>query len=109
MEDGSDAAEVVRRIRALFTAAETRKIALDLNELISEVLRLTHEEASRKSVVVERDLQPALPPVWGDRLQVQQVVLNLLMNGIDATDLVSDRPRRLSVRSGSRRVERHSG
>jgi PAS domain S-box-containing protein len=100
VHDGNDAAEVVRRIRALFKGAKPKKLTLDLNELIGEVLRLIQVEASRKGVVVETRLMEGLPLVLGDRLQVQQVVLNLMMNGIEAMDRVSGSTKTLSIQSG---------
>jgi PAS domain S-box-containing protein len=99
VRDGKDAGEVVRRIRALFRRAALEKGALDLNDVIGEVLRLVGGETAKRRVTVETDLETALPPVVADRVQLQQLVLNLLINGLDAMDEVSDRPRRLSIRS----------
>jgi hypothetical protein len=72
---------------------------LDLNDLIAEVLRLLGGETTRRRVAVETDLEKDLPPVPGDRVQLQQLVLNLLLNGIEAMDTVIDRPKRLFIRS----------
>ena len=93
----------MRRIRALFKRAPLEKIELDLNEVIGEVLHLLDGETARKRVAVETDLRQDLPPVAGDRVQLQQLVFNLLLNGIEAMDPVLDRPQKLSVRS-----KRHS-
>jgi PAS domain S-box-containing protein len=99
VRDGKDAGEVVRRVRALFNRTGGEKAALDLNEVIGEVLRLLRGEAARKSIVVETDLDRDLPSVVGDRIQLQQVLLNLLHNGVEAMDPVVDRPKRLFIRS----------
>jgi signal transduction histidine kinase len=99
VRDGKEAGEVVRRIRALFRRAALEKVALDLNDVIGEVLRLLGGEAAKRRVTVETDLETTLPPVVADRVQLQQLVLNLLINGLDAMDEVSDRPRKLSIRS----------
>jgi PAS domain S-box-containing protein len=99
VRDGKEAGEVVRRIRALFKRATVEKVMLDLNDVIGEVLRLLGGETTRRRVAVETDLGKDLPPVAGDRVQLQQLVLNLLLNGIEAMDPVLDRPRKLLVRS----------
>jgi PAS domain S-box-containing protein len=94
-----DAGEVVRRIRALFKGATVENVALDLNEVIDEVLRLIHGEAARRRVEVEADLQPEIPSLVGDRVQLQQLIRNLLLNGLEAMDQVMDRPKKLLIRS----------
>ncbi len=99
VRDGKEAGEVVRRIRALFKREVVEKVLLDLNDVISEVLHLLGGETTRRRVAVETDLGKDLPPVAGDRVQLQQLVLNLLLNGIEAMDPVLDRPRKLVVRS----------
>ena len=97
VRDGKEAGEVVRRIRALFRQAAVERIELDLNEIIHEVLHLLNAEATRRRVAVETDLGQDLAPVMGDRVQLQQVVFNLLLNGIEAMDSVVDRPRKLFI------------
>jgi PAS domain S-box-containing protein len=99
VRDGKEAGEVVRRIRALFKQAALAKIELDLNEVLGEVLHLLEGEAARRRVAVETDLGQDLPPVPGDRLQLQQLVFNLLLNAIEAMGPVVDRPKKLFVRS----------
>jgi len=99
VRDGKEAGEVVRRIRALFKQAAIEKIDLDLNEVIGEVLHLLAGETARKRVAVETDLGRDLAPVVGDRVQLQQVVFNLLLNAIEAMDPVVDRPKKLFIRS----------
>jgi PAS domain S-box-containing protein len=98
VRDGKDAGEVVRRIRALFKRAPHEEVSLDMNEVISEVLRLLRSEAAKKRVEVETDLGRELTRVTGDRVQLQQLILNLLLNGIEAMDPVTDHPKRLFIR-----------
>ena len=99
VRDGKEAGEVVRRIRALFKQAGAEKIELDLNEVVGEVLHLLKGETARRRVAVETDLGQGLPLVAGDRVQLQQLVFNLLLNGIEAMDAVVDRPKKLSIAS----------
>jgi hypothetical protein len=98
VRDGKDAGEVVRHIRALFKRAAHEEVPLDLNEVIGEVLGLLHGETAKRRVIVETDLGQDLPPVIGDRVQLQQLILNLLLNGIEAMDPVTDY-KRLFIRS----------
>jgi PAS domain S-box-containing protein len=99
VRDGKEAGEVVRRIRALFKRATVEKVPLDLNDIIGEVLRLLGGETTKRRVTVETDLEKDLPLLPGDRVQLQQLVLNLLLNGIEAMDPVQVRPRKLYIRS----------
>ena len=99
VRDGKEAGEVVRRIRALFKQSPLEKTNLNLNEIIGEVLRLLAAEAAKRRVIVETDLSQDLGPVEGDQVQLQQLVFNLLLNGIEALDAVADRPKKLFVRS----------
>ena len=99
VRDGKDAGDVVQRIRSLFKRAAVAKVALNVNEVIDEVLHLLDAEMTKKRVIVETDLAPGLAPVLGDRVQLQQLMLNLLLNGIEAMDGIHDRPRQLMVRS----------
>ncbi len=99
VRDGKGAGEVVRRVRALFKRAAIKRIPLDLNDVIAEVLRLLRGETDRKGVAVETSLEEDLPPVIADRVQLQQLLLNLLGNGLDAMDSIVDRPKTLSIRS----------
>jgi PAS domain S-box-containing protein len=99
VRDGKEAGEVVRRIRALFKKVSVEKVELDLNEVIAEVLHLLSGETAKRLVAVETDLAGDLPPVAGDRVQLQQVVFNLLLNGIEAMDSISGNPRKLFIRT----------
>jgi hypothetical protein len=97
--DGMAAGEVVRRIRALFRQAPLEKTELDLNEVIREVLRLLGGETAKKRIAVEMDLGKNLPSVVADRVQLQQLIFNLVLNGIEAMEPVLDRPKKLFIRS----------
>jgi hypothetical protein len=99
IRDGKAAGEVVRHMRALFKKTALERSALNVNELIEEVLSLIHNETVRKQIAVETDLEKRLPPTLGDRVQLQQVLFNLLLNGIEAMETVIDRPKKLIVRS----------
>jgi PAS domain S-box-containing protein len=99
VRDGKEAGEVVRRIRALFKRAAIEKFPLDLNGVIGEVLHFLEGEAAKRRVAVETELEDGIPLVPGDRVQLQQLVLNLLLNAIEAMDAVADRPKKLVVRS----------
>ncbi|HYS10589.1 MAG TPA: PAS domain S-box protein, partial [Myxococcales bacterium] len=91
--------EVIGRIRALVRKTNGHKTWLDINEVAEEVAALLHGEARKHGVLLRTELAPALPPIEGDRVQLQQVILNLLMNGIEASQGVKDRPRDLIIRS----------
>ena len=100
--DGKRAGEVIERTRALCKNTGTEKQRLDVNEAIEEVLALARGEMRIKRVALRTELATRLPPVLGDRVQLQQVVLNLIMNGIEAMSLVEDRPRELVIRTRDR-------
>jgi PAS domain S-box-containing protein len=97
--DASRASNVIARIRAFIKNAPAEKSELHINEVISEVLALAGHEFQKKRVLVECQLSKALPRVWADRVQLQQVLLNLIMNGIEAMTTVADRPRELWAQS----------
>jgi PAS domain S-box-containing protein len=99
VRDGKEAGEVVRRIRALFRQSEVERAELDVNEVIAEVVHLIGGEAARKHVLVETHLVLGLPRVIGDRIQLQQLVFNLLMNGMEAMESVVGTTRKLFIRS----------
>jgi PAS domain S-box-containing protein len=100
IRDGHRASEVVNRLRGLFTRKEALAESVDLNAATREVIALTTSELRRGSVVVREELADDLPTVTGDRVQLQQVILNLLLNAADAMNGVDDRPRELVVRTG---------
>jgi PAS domain S-box-containing protein len=96
---GTRASEVIAGIRALLQKAATEKTRLDLNKVIQEVLDLTRSELRTSQISVQTDLPAGHPPVLGDRVQLQQVLLNLVMNGIEAMAVSTTWPRRLLIRS----------
>ena len=93
------AAEVVQRIRALAQKTVVQMAPLDINDVIEDVIPLVRHEVLVHSVSLRLELAAALPRVLGDRVQLQQVIMNLLMNGIQAMRSVTDRPRELLIRS----------
>ena len=99
VKEGNRAGEVVERIRALIKKAPARKDAVEINDAILEVIALTRTEAANNGVSVRTQLAEGLPPVQGDRVQLQQVVLNLIINAIDAMRDVGDGTRELLVSS----------
>jgi PAS domain S-box-containing protein len=99
IRDGNSAAEVVRRIRALFKQEAPTKAPLDINEVIAEVLRLASDEIQEKNIWVETGLEENLPMTSADRIQIQQVLMNLVRNAIEAMQEIKDRRRLLSIRS----------
>ena len=99
IRDGNRAGEVITRIRALLRKTDAEKARLDINQTIREVVKLTRNEAARKGVTLRMDLAADLPPVLGDRVQLQQVILNLVMNGVEAMAPAPARPRELLIRS----------
>jgi PAS domain S-box-containing protein len=99
VRDGKDAADVIRRVRALFKRAAVETTMLNVNDVIGEVLRLLAGEIAKRRVSVETELATDLPLVPGDRVQLQQLTSNLLLNGMEAMDSVDDRSRKLSIRS----------
>jgi PAS domain S-box-containing protein len=98
VRDATAAAEVVRHIRALFKQAAPDKSQLQINGVIDEVWRLLRNEMDRRGILGELDLAQMLSPTAADRIQVQQVLLNLMRNGIEAMEGQDD-PKRLIVRS----------
>jgi signal transduction histidine kinase len=99
IEDGTRAGNVVDRIRALFKKEPVVKAWFDLNEAIRELTVFVRDEALRRSVHMQVELTPDLPPVYADRVQLQQVILNLIMNSFDAMAEVTDRPKSLLISS----------
>jgi C4-dicarboxylate-specific signal transduction histidine kinase len=99
IRDGHRASDVITRLRALFSKRDTTTEAIDLNEAIREVIALSRSELQRSQVISRVELADYLPTVTGDRVQLQQVVLNLLLNATDAMRGIDDRPRQLIVRT----------
>jgi C4-dicarboxylate-specific signal transduction histidine kinase len=99
VKDGKRASEVIQHIRALSRKADTQKAPLEINDVVNEVIALVQRELTSHRVSLRMELAPALPAVLADRVQMQQVVINLVMNGIEAMQPVMDRPRELVIRS----------
>jgi PAS domain S-box-containing protein len=99
IRDGNRASEVTSRLRALFSKRNAAFELFDANDAAKEVIALSVSELQRNRVVLQSDLAGDLPLVLGDRIQIQQVILNLLKNGWDAMSSVEDRPRGLRVKT----------
>jgi PAS domain S-box-containing protein len=100
INDSYRASEVIRRVRALAKKTDMEKVLLDLNQVVKEAIALVKRELASQRVSLRAELAPALPEISGDRIQLQQVIINLLINGIDAMQPITDRPRELVIRSG---------
>ena len=110
LDSGYHATEIVQRMRVLFKSGPFQKAPLDINEVVNEVFRLMRSEAEKRRVNLEIDLEARLPAILGDRVQIQQVLVNLCINGMDAMDSVVECRRTLTLRtrlhdSGAIRVE----
>jgi predicted ATPase/C4-dicarboxylate-specific signal transduction histidine kinase len=97
VRDGTRAGDVIARLRALFKKADPAKDPVDINKAIEEVVILTQSEVQKNKVLLRMELAANLPPVTGDRVQIQQVALNLILNAIEAMSTVDDRERELIV------------
>jgi C4-dicarboxylate-specific signal transduction histidine kinase len=99
IRDGNRASDVITRLRALFSKKDATTESVDLNEATQEVIALSSRELQRGRVILRAEFAEDLPPVTGDRVQLQQVILNLLLNASDAMSGVDDRPRKLVIRT----------
>src|SRR5262245_3740888 len=99
LRDGNRAGDVIARIRALVKKNGTEQVSLNINEVVQEVVGLIQSEIQKNGVILRMELAADLPRVLGDRVQLQQVILNLVMNGIEAMASVSDRRRELLIHS----------
>jgi PAS domain S-box-containing protein len=99
VQAATQASDVVRRIRAIFRKAPSITTPLEINEVIAETVSLFDAEVQRKGVSLTTRLAANLPPVLGDRIQLQQVILNLAINGTEAMASVENQPRRLAIQS----------
>jgi PAS domain S-box-containing protein len=97
INDGRRAGDVIKRIRTLMKKKSPRKSSLDVNDAIGEVIALTQHELRRNDIVLEAQLSEDLPPVQGDRVQLQQVLINLIVNAIEAMNEINERPRHLTI------------
>jgi PAS domain S-box-containing protein len=99
IDDGNRASEVIRRVRALAKKTEIEKVPVDVNDVVREIITLVQSELTNHRVSLRTELTPVLPMILGDRVQLQQVIINLVMNGIEAMQSVTDHPRELVIRS----------
>ena len=97
--EGNRAGEIIRRIRALFKNSPLQKAPVKVNDPIQDIVALTQRELTRNAVSLKMELDTVLPPVFGDRVQLQQVILNLVVNAIEAMSAITGRSRELAIRS----------
>jgi signal transduction histidine kinase len=99
LRDGNRATDVITRLRTLYSKKEPSRESMDLNETTQEVTALSMSELERSRVILRYDLADDLPAVIGDRIQLQQVILNLLRNAADAMSTIENRPRELIIKT----------
>jgi len=99
IDDGNRANEVIRRVRSLAKKTDLETAPLDINDVVREVMALVQRELANHRALLRMELAPILPMTLGDRVQLQQVIINLVMNGAEAMQSVTDRPRELVIRS----------
>jgi PAS domain S-box-containing protein len=99
IDDSNRASEVIRRVRSLANKAGVEKLPLDVNDVAREVIALVQRELIKHRVSLRTEFARTLPMILGDRVQLQQVIINLMMNGSEAMQAVMDRPRELVIRS----------
>jgi PAS domain S-box-containing protein len=99
IRDSNRASEVISRLRTLFSKKQTNAEPLDLNELAREVIALLSGELERNNVILTNEFSDHLPTVHGDRVQLQEVILNLLRNASDAMSSIEDRPRQMVLKT----------
>jgi PAS domain S-box-containing protein len=99
IEDSHRANEVIRHVRSLAKKTDLEKAPVDINDVVREAMSLVQRELTSHQASLRMELAPALPMVLGDSIQLQQVIINLVMNGAEATQSVADRPRELVIRS----------
>lgn len=106
IRDGNRASDVIKRLRALFAKKKVASETLDLNEAAREVIAMLLGELQRNGVTLHPEFADDVPPVSGDRVQLQQVILNLILNASDAMGGVVDRPRRMLIRTAREGTDR---
>jgi C4-dicarboxylate-specific signal transduction histidine kinase len=98
VRDGKDAAEIVRGLRSVFQRSAPEKVQLDLRLVVSEVVSLMRSRAQREGILLETDIAPALPSIQGDKIQLQQVLINLVSNAMDALRDLHDQRQHILIR-----------
>ena len=99
IKDGNRAGDVIRRVRSLLKKSDTQKAPLNINDVVNEGITLVQRELFSHQVSLRTELAPALPVVLADRVQLQQVIINLVINGIEAMRAITDRPRELAIQT----------
>jgi C4-dicarboxylate-specific signal transduction histidine kinase len=99
IQAATQASDIVQRIRAFFKKTSSAAVALGINEAIEEAIQLTHAELLRKRVSLRMELDRQLPKVSGDRVQLEQVILNLIINGMEAMAAADCQPKQLAIQS----------
>jgi signal transduction histidine kinase len=99
IKSGHRGGEITQRVRAMVNKIDTPKTPLDINDIANEAVALVQHELARQRVSLRMELAAGLPRVNGDRIQLQQVIVNLMNNGIEAMQAVTDRPRELIIRT----------
>jgi C4-dicarboxylate-specific signal transduction histidine kinase len=99
MHDATRAADVIKRLRQLFSKSSGTKVPINLNEAISEVVTLTRSQVQSNGARIRMELRDDLPFALGDRVQLQQVMVNLVVNAAEAMRDISDRPREIALRT----------
>ncbi|MCP3392062.1 PAS domain S-box protein [Bradyrhizobium sp. CCGB12] len=99
IDDAIRASDVIRRVRTLAKKGDVEMVPLDINDVINEAIALLTRELLNHHVTMRTEMAPALPTILGDRVQLQQVIINLVMNGIEAMQAVNDRTRELVIQS----------
>jgi C4-dicarboxylate-specific signal transduction histidine kinase len=99
IKEGNRASEVIRRVRALANKTDIEKVPLDIDDVVREAIALVQRELISHQVSLRMELAPAAPKILGERVPLQQVIINLVMNSIEAMQSVMDRPRDLVIRS----------
>jgi two-component system sensor kinase FixL len=97
--DDQRAAQVIRRLRSLLTKENVERRPLRVNDLVDDIVSVVRTDALLRNIAIVFDLAPRLPLVLGDRIQLQQVILNLVINAFDAMAEVADHPRKLTLRT----------
>jgi signal transduction histidine kinase len=98
MSDANRASAIIERVRTLATKAPSEKMPLRLHDVVKDVVELTAREFATRRVAIRTEVGPDLPAVWGDRVQLQQVLLNLIVNAMDAMKTMPEQRRLLTIR-----------